>query len=90
MNIFLTYRLHCYTHFPKLLIVLGCPLLLQKEKQSNESELTNISEKQNFKNENLKIFFKDYYFSNVVARSSKTMIECNNAKINLKSTGTEG
>jgi len=65
-------------------------LNLQKEKQSNESELTNISEKQNFKNENLKIFFKDYYFSNVVARSSKTMIECNNAKIKLKSTGTEG
>ena len=65
-------------------------LNLQKEKQSNESELTNISEKQNFKNENLKIFFKDYYFSNVVARSSKTMIECNNAKIKLKTTGTEG
>ena len=27
---------------------------------------------------------------NVVAKSSKTMIECNNAKMNLKSTGTEG
>ena len=65
-------------------------LNLQKEKQSNESDQTNISEKQNFINENLKILFKDYYFSNVVARSSKTMIECNNAKINFKSTGTEG
>ena len=65
-------------------------LNLQKEKQSNESDQTNNSEKQNFKNENLKILFKDYYFSNVIARSSKTMIECNNAKINLKSTGTEG
>ena len=65
-------------------------LNLQKEKQSNESDQTNISEKQNFINENLKILFKDYYFSNVIARSSKTMIECNNAKINLKSTGTEG
>ena len=65
-------------------------LNLQKEKQNNESDQTNISEKQNFINENLKILFKDYYFSNVVARSSKTMIECNNAKINLKSTGTEG
>jgi NADH-quinone oxidoreductase subunit G len=63
---------------------------LQKEKQSNESDQANISEKQNFINENLKILFKDYYFSNVVARSSKTMIECNNAKINFKSTGTEG
>ena len=38
----------------------------------------------------LKVNVKDYYFSNVVARSSKTMIECNNSKINLKSTGTEG
>jgi NADH-quinone oxidoreductase subunit G len=65
-------------------------LNLQKEKQSNESDQTNISQKQNFINENLKILFKDYYFSNVVARSSKTMIECNNAKINFKSTGTEG
>ena len=65
-------------------------LNLQKEKQSNESDQTNISEKQNFINENLKILFKDYYFSNVVAKSSKTMIECNNAKIHLKSTGTEG
>ena len=36
------------------------------------------------------IIIKDYYFSNVVARSSKTMIECNNSKLNLKSTGTEG
>ena len=34
--------------------------------------------------------FKDYYFSNVIARSSKTMVECNNSKLNLKSTGTEG
>ena len=65
-------------------------LNLQKEKQSNAIEQSNNLEKLSFKNENLEIFFKDYYFSNVVARSSKTMIECNNAKINLKSTGTEG
>ena len=32
----------------------------------------------------------DYYHSNVIARSSKTMIECNNSKVNIKSTGTEG
>ena len=43
-----------------------------------------------FKNENLTINVKDYYFSNVIARSSKTMVECNNSKLNLKSTGTEG
>ena len=38
----------------------------------------------------LTIKVKDYYFSNVIARSSKTMVECNNSKLNLKSTGTEG
>ena len=43
------------------------------------------SEKVNFQNENLKISIKDYYFSNVITRSSKTMAECNNSKINLKS-----
>ena len=43
-----------------------------------------------FKNEKLIIDIKPYYFSNVVARCSKTMIECNNSKLNLKSTGTEG
>jgi NADH-quinone oxidoreductase subunit G len=32
----------------------------------------------------------DYYYSNVIARASKTMSECRNLKINLKSTGTEG
>jgi NADH-quinone oxidoreductase subunit G len=63
-------------------------LNLQKDKQ-NKNTSYNI-EKNDFENEELKIFLKDYYFSNVVARSSKTMIECNNAKINLKSTGTEG
>ena len=31
-----------------------------------------------------------YYFSNIIARCSKTMIECNNSKLNFKSTGTEG
>ena len=49
-----------------------------------------VNSKLDFKNENLKIEIKDYYFSNVVAKSSKTMIECNNAKVNFKSTGTEG
>ena len=44
----------------------------------------------NFENENLVVKSKDYYFSNVIARSSKTMVECNNSKLNLKSTGTEG
>ena len=32
----------------------------------------------------------DYYYSNVIARSSKTMTECRNEKLKLKNTGTEG
>ena len=39
---------------------------------------------------NLIVNYKDYYFSNVIARSSKTMLDCNNSKIDLKRTGTEG
>ena len=44
----------------------------------------------NFKKEFLKINNADYYYSNVIARASKTMRECKNAKTGLKSTGTEG
>ena len=65
-------------------------LNLQEEKQNNSKELIDESVDAEFENESLKIFVKDYYFSNAIARSSKTMIECNNSKINLKSTGTEG
>ena len=46
--------------------------------------------KADFADEFLKVDYKDYYFSNVIARSSKTMLECNNAKVDLKKTGTEG
>ncbi len=62
-------------------------LKLQNEKQTEQIDNNANSD---FNNEDLKIEIKDYYFSNVVAKSSKTMIECNNAKVNLKSTGTEG
>ncbi len=62
-------------------------LKLQKEKVIVDSKEQVNS---NFQNEKLNIQVKDYYFSNVIARSSKTMIECNNSKLNLKSTGTEG
>ena len=43
-----------------------------------------------FENEILKITNEDYYYSNVIARASKTMFECKSAKTNFKSTGTEG
>jgi NADH-quinone oxidoreductase subunit G len=63
-------------------------LNLKKEKQENLSN-TKV-ELINFEDEILKITYKDYYFSNVIARSSKTMLNCNNSKLEVKRTGTEG
>ena len=67
-------------------------LNLQKENKSTNSNNKILDNKMNekFRDEFLQIQVKDYYFSNVIARSSKTMIECDNSKLNLKSTGTEG
>ena len=62
-------------------------LNLQKEKQSNDHE---IKLEEDFQNEKLIINLKSYYFSNIIARCSKTMLECNNSKLKFKSTGTEG
>ena len=59
-------------------------------KNKNSVSETKNLDKDNSEDEILKIEIKDYYFSNVVARSSKTMIDCNNSKINFKYTGTEG
>ncbi|MBD1164676.1 NADH-quinone oxidoreductase subunit G [Pelagibacterales bacterium SAG-MED13] len=63
-------------------------LNLKKEKQKTIEIIKN--NQSDFKNEDLKIKFKDYYFSNVIARSSKTMLNCNNSKLSIKRTGTEG
>ena len=63
-------------------------LNLKKEKQKFAS-IKDIHQN-NFKNEFLQIKFKDYYFSNVIARSSKTMLDCYNSKLEIKRTGTEG
>ena len=60
-----------------------------KEKQET-SDLNYKKNEGNFVDEILNIDFKDYYFSNVIARSSKTMLECNNSKLDFKKTGTEG
>ena len=38
----------------------------------------------------LKVEYKDYYFSNVIARASKTMLDCHNSKLDIKKTGTDG
>ncbi len=60
-----------------------------KQEQKNSDFIEKIEQK-TFENEKIKVEFKDYYFSNVVARASKTMFECNNSKLVLKKTGTEG
>ena len=63
---------------------------LKMNKDQQTSELDHELNESDFSDEFLKVDYKDYYFSNVIARSSKTMLECNNAKIDLKKTGTEG
>ncbi len=73
---------------------------LYDSKKSLEKNMSNYLNLQNLENNNNlefpnnfckeKIFVKDvdYYYSNAIARSSKTMSECRNEKINLKLTGT--
>ena len=63
---------------------------LKMNKDQQNTELEDKLNESDFADEFLKVDYKDYYFSNVIARSSKTMLECNNAKIDLKKTGTEG
>ena len=59
-------------------------LKLNKNKIQNEFMDEKLFE------ENIFVDEIDYYFSNVIARASKTMSECKNARLNLKKTGTEG
>ncbi len=56
----------------------------KNEAFSPNNNLTNFSEEDIFINSS------NYYFSNVIARSSKTMSDCYNSKIKLHKTGTEG
>ena len=63
-------------------------LNLEKEKKKTRS-IKEVSQ-DFFVNEYLNIKVKDYYFSNVIARSSKTMLDCFNSKNDIKRTGTEG
>jgi NADH-quinone oxidoreductase subunit G len=60
-----------------------------KKDNKNSSNL-EIQSFENFKNEELIVDYKDYYFSNVIARASKTMLDCHNSKIKIKKTGTDG
>ena len=44
----------------------------------------------NYENEKINIDNIDYYYSNVIARASKTMSDCRNNFIKTKKTGTDG
>jgi len=61
-------------------------LYIEKNNSLVSSEVKNLT----FVDESLKINSEDYYYSNVIARASKTMFDCKSAKDNLKSNGTEG
>ena len=63
-------------------------LNVKNEKQKNI--LSKNILKEEFVNEKLNILTKNYYFSNVIARASKTMLDCHNSKLDMKRTGTEG
>ena len=61
-------------------------LYLEKNKSKSDIDINDLK----FEKGILDIVKEDYYYSNAIARASKTMFECKSAKINLKSTGTEG
>ena len=57
-------------------------------KINNNNRLFNVPN-YDFVDEKINTKYIDYYHSNVIARSSKTMNECRNLKVNFKKTGTE-
>tara|TARA_Y100001970_G_scaffold95369_1_gene120157 strand:+ start:4789 stop:6828 length:2040 start_codon:yes stop_codon:yes gene_type:complete len=65
---------------------------LNLKKERNKISFIKTSNQNYFENEELIVNFKEYYFSNVIARSSKTMLDCHNSKLdtNITRTGTEG
>ena len=80
-------------------------LLKRKKLYKNKEELVdsmknylNLNKKINIKDEVTTTFLSekiivdhiDYYYSNVICRSSKTMSDCRNEKLKIKRTGTEG
>ncbi len=59
---------------------------LNLKSENDKSESTSAD----FADEKIIVDNSDYYFSNVIARASKTMADCHNEKIKLKNTGTDG
>jgi NADH-quinone oxidoreductase subunit G len=60
------------------------------QKENTDLIKLKAQTKKSFINESLKIEYKDYYFSNVIAKASKTMLDCHNSKLNINRTGTDG
>jgi len=58
-----------------------------KVNKKNDFKKFNETE---FIDEKINIDVLDYYYSNAISRSSKTMTDCRNEKMNIKKTGTEG
>ena len=58
----------------------------------NLNKKTNVKDEivTNFLSEKINVDKIDYYYSNVICRSSRTMLDCRNEKLKLKKTGTEG
>ncbi len=55
----------------------------------NKKENNKIDTSYKFISEKISIDPIDYYFSNVISRSSKTMAECKSEKIKIEKTGTD-
>ncbi len=66
-------------------------LLKSLQNYLNNQNIKNFEvPKYNLNDEKILVEDIDYYYSNVIARASKTMSECRYARANLKKTGTEG
>ena len=61
-------------------------LFFDKNSSKKHTDIKDL----NFHSEVIKINDIDYYYSNSIARASKTMSECRSEKIKINSTGTEG
>ena len=59
-------------------------------KENNSTKKLLEIDDLNFISEEIKVNNIDYYYSNAIARSSKTMANCRNEKLKSLSTGTEG
>jgi len=59
---------------------------LKLNKKNKNEKIDNIE----FFNEKILVDPIDYYYSNVIARSSNTMSQCRSEKLKIKSTGTDG